>query len=98
MGALIENTIFLEEIEKIERTKKEENAADETKSEKKKNVRGITYQVSSTYSFASNDMLSNFSYNIKSQKSNEEEISKNGFSEKSLQILPKYRCHLWEKA
>ena len=70
MGTLIENNIFLEELDKIERRKKEENAADETKSEKKKNVKGSTYQVSSTYSFASNDMLSNFSYKMKSQKSN----------------------------
>ena len=70
VGTLIENNIFLEELDKIERRKKEENAADETKSEKKKNVKGITYQVSSTYSFASNDMLSNFSYKMKSQKSN----------------------------
>ena len=51
--------------------KKEEAAADETKSEKKKkNVKGITYQVTSTYSYVSNDLQSNFSSNIYSQKSN----------------------------
>ena len=82
VGALIENNIF-QEIDDQERRKKEENLDLGTKSEKKRNVKGITHQVSSTYSFGSTDMLSNFSYGLKSQKSNEESFCKTGFSEKS---------------
>lgn len=80
IGALIENNIFEKEHEKAERKTKEETAADETKSEKKRNVKGITYPVSSTYSFASNDIMSTFSSKMKSQLSNEENFSKNAFS------------------
>lgn len=99
LGALIENNIF-EQIEDQERKRKEEENIDlGTKSEKKKNVKGITHQVSSTYSFGSNDMLSNFSYGLKSQKSNnnEESCYKAGFSEKSEKIIRKERCFLWDK-
>lgn len=79
--------------------KKEETAADETKSEKKKkNVKGITYQVSSTYSFVSNDLQSNFSSNIYSQKSNEENYSKTQFSQKSDKFPLKGERLLWKTA
>jgi len=66
---LVENNIFFE-IDEQETKKKEETTDLGTKSEKKRNVKGITHQVSSTYSFGSTDMLSNFSYGLKSQHSN----------------------------
>ena len=83
IGALDQNSIF-EQIEDQETTKKEENVDLGTKSEKKRNVKGINQQVSSTYSFGSNnDLTSNFSYGLNSQQSNEQNYYKSGYSEKS---------------
>lgn len=69
-----------------------------TKSEKKRNFKGIPHQVSSTYSFGSHDMLSNFSYGLNSEQSQGDNLLKPGYSEKSEKIVRKERSFLWEKA
>lgn len=68
MGVLIENNIY-EAIEIAEMKRREETDDLGTKSEKKKNIKGITQNQSSTYSFGSTDLMSNFSLRLKSQKS-----------------------------
>jgi hypothetical protein len=54
-----------------------------TKSEKKKNIKGITQNQSSTYSFGSVDIVSNFSLRLKSQKSNEDDYFLNDYYHKN---------------
>lgn len=68
LGVLIENNIY-EAIEVAERKKREETDELGTKSEKKKNIKGIAHNQSSTYSFGSTELMSNFSLRLKSQKS-----------------------------
>lgn len=74
-----------------------------TKSEHKKNIKGINQQVSSTYSFGSMEFVSsNFSTRLKSQKSNEEDFNERikfvDYSEKSEKIVSKSKYDLWDKA
>ena len=103
---LIENNIY-EAIEVAERKKRDETDELGTKSEKKKNIKGITQNhQSSTYSFGSTELMSNFSLRLKSQKSEEDDYYMRDYyyrnpyseySEKSERIISKSKFGLFDK-
>ena len=69
LGVLIENNIF-EAIERAEHRRKEEESECGTRSEHKKNIKGVNQQVSTAYTFSSIDP-SNLSVRLKSETSQE---------------------------
>lgn len=81
LGILIENNI-LEEIDNTERKKREEEQECGTRSEHKKNIKGVVQQGSTVHSFASLDP-STMSLRLKSEASQEEHFPSNNISQYS---------------
>jgi hypothetical protein len=96
---LVENNI-LEAIEAADRRKREEESECGTRSEHKKNIKGVGPQVSTVHSFASLDP-STLSVRLKSEASQEEHFTRNNlslYSEKSEKVVSRSRFGLWDKA